>query len=123
MGFRTAPRSFKGITASYALLSRRPEVRVLSGAPEIIEDFPAETPAEHAEKAERKGGEPRNGPKQGAKPVEALPPGVVTSVDLRKAIDAALVAGDVHLARRLNALAGELEESAPANPKGGKHGR
>lgn len=49
--------------------------------------------------------------------VAALPPGAASARDLRAAIDAAILAGDGHLARRLNALACDLEtrEHRPAD--------
>lgn len=52
--------------------------------------------------------------------VAVLPPGPLTPADVRKALDAALVAGDIHLARRLNQLAGELEADRSSEPKGGR---
>jgi site-specific recombinase XerD len=119
--FHSVPGNFSGTQRNTSLLSRRPEVRVLSGAPETTTLSRDASTANTREKAERKGGERRNGPQQ-TESVSSLPPGVVTASDLRKAIDAALVDGDVHLARRLNALAGDLEQRATTPRKGGRRG-
>jgi hypothetical protein len=48
--------------------------------------------------------------REDAKDVVALPPGQVSLADVLAAVDDALIAGDVHRARRLNALAREMQE-------------
>jgi site-specific recombinase XerD len=99
-------------------LSERSQVRLLVGAPVIPGTSPTAPGAEHGDKRTRKPHSASKATENQPSPVAPLPAGAVTLADVRKALDAALIDGDVHRARRLNALAAEFESLGLAPSKG-----
>lgn len=91
------------------LRNRKSEVRILPGALEIPGTSPTPFSGAQSDKSTSNPHHAGEAAENGSAGVVALPPGSVTLADIRQALDAALLDGDLPRARRLNALAAELE--------------
>ena len=100
------------------LRNRKSEVRILPGALEIPGTSPTPRDGGESDKGPAKRHNASEAAENGLAGVVALPPGAVTLADIRKALDAALLEGDLHRARRLNALAAEIEDLGVGGHRG-----